>query len=189
LVLVVPPPSENFADLADLRRFGLALVRDDKFVIDQRAAGALVDRLFRQTSMEAVETSDREESDRLREDVRIRTYAQFVRLYRRHIRRLTFDDGALGWDENAEKPRESARVGVAAAVRMLPLELREALLVIVLASFTHREAASILDISLAMLISRLTRARERVAALTAVLETTGADELVVRRLSHLRIVK
>ena len=55
---------------------------------------------------------------------------------------------------------------MAAAVRMLPLELREALLIVVLAGFTHREAASALDISLATLIARLTKARERVAALT-----------------------
>ncbi len=55
---------------------------------------------------------------------------------------------------------------MAAAVRGLPLELREALLIVVLARFTHREAASALDISLASLIARLTKARERVAALT-----------------------
>ena len=54
---------------------------------------------------------------------------------------------------------------MAAAVRMLPLELREALLIVVLARFTHQEAASALDISLATLIARLTKARERVAAL------------------------
>ena len=55
---------------------------------------------------------------------------------------------------------------MAAAVRVLPLELREPLLIVVLAGFTHQEAASALDISLATLIARLTKARERVAALT-----------------------
>jgi RNA polymerase sigma-70 factor (ECF subfamily) len=55
---------------------------------------------------------------------------------------------------------------MAAAVRALPLELREPLLIVVLAGFTHQEAASALDISLATLIARLTKARDRVAALT-----------------------
>ena len=39
-------------------------------------------------------------------------------------------------------------------------------LIVVLAGFTHQEAALALDISLATLITRLTKARERVAALT-----------------------
>ena len=60
----------------------------------------------------------------------------------------------------------AGEIGMAAAVRALPLELREPLLIVVLAGFTHREAASALDISLATLITRLTKARERVAALT-----------------------
>ena len=43
---------------------------------------------------------------------------------------------------------------MAAAVHALPLELREPLLIVVLAGFTHREAASALDISLTTLITR-----------------------------------
>ena len=75
---------------------------------------------------------------------------------------------------------------MAAAVRMLPLELREALLIIVLARFTHQEAASALDISLATLIARLTKARERVAALTHAPLTAAAGS---RAVPHLRVVK
>ena len=96
-----------------------------------------------------------------REDARVRAFGQFVRLYRRHIRRLAFDDGEAGWDESAESARGRAQaggIGMAAAVRALPLELREALLIVVLASLTHREAASALDISLATLVARLTKA-------------------------------
>ena len=74
---------------------------------------------------------------------------------------------------------------MAAAVRALPLDLREALLIVVLAGFTHREAASALDISLATLIARLTKARERVAALT---RTPVAAE-ALRAVPHLRVVK
>jgi RNA polymerase sigma-70 factor (ECF subfamily) len=73
---------------------------------------------------------------------------------------------------------------MAAAVRALPLELREPLLIVVLAGFTHREAASALDISLATLITRLTKARERVAALTRPLPAAAP-----RATPHLRVVK
>jgi predicted DNA-binding protein (UPF0251 family) len=192
-VSVVPPLSDSLADLSDLRRFGLALTRDDRFVLDRAAAAALVDRLFRQASLEAVDAGGRFDAARqAREDGRIRAFGQFIRLYRRHLRRLAFDDGDLGWDENAESGRGRAStgaVGAAAAVRMLPLELREAILIVVLASFTHQEAASALDISLAALISRLTRARERITALTRtpiVAEAAGAS---ARGASHLRVVK
>jgi RNA polymerase sigma-70 factor (ECF subfamily) len=75
---------------------------------------------------------------------------------------------------------------MAAAVRALPLELREVLLIVVLARFTHQEAASALDISLATLIARLTKARERVAALT---RAPLAAEAGLRAVPHLRVVK
>jgi RNA polymerase sigma-70 factor, ECF subfamily len=73
---------------------------------------------------------------------------------------------------------------MAAAVRMLPLDLREALLIVVIAGFTHREAASALDLSLTALIARLTKARERIAALT---HAGGAAPRAVPH--HLRVVK
>jgi len=73
---------------------------------------------------------------------------------------------------------------MASAVRTLPLELREPLLIVVLVGFTHREAASALDISLATLITRLTKARERVAALTRPLPAAAP-----RAAPHLRVVK
>ena len=77
---------------------------------------------------------------------------------------------------------------MAAAVRALPLDLREALLIVVLANLTHREAASALDISLATLVARLTKARERISALTraqTAVETAG----VAPSVPHLRVVK
>ncbi len=188
-----PPLSESFADIPDLRRFGLALTRDDRFVLDHAAAAALVERLFRQASIEAVEIGvPSEAARRLRGDARVRAFGQFVRLYRRHVRRLAFDDSETGRDESAENARGRASaggVGIAAAVRTLPLELREALLIVVLGAFTHQEAASALDVSLAVLIARLTKARERLAALTRapnVAETAGA---AARTVPHLRVVK
>ena len=182
----VPPLSDC---LADLRRFGVALARDDRLVLDHASALALVDRLFRQASLEAVGADAREDADQApRDDARVRAFGQFVRLHRRHVRRLAFDEGEAAWDESAESARRNTRsgeIGMAAAVRALPLELKEPLLIVVLAGFTHQEAAVALDISLATLIGRLTKARERVAALTrATLPAASA-----RAAPHLRVVK
>ena len=188
-VSVVPPLSDCLADLSELRRFGVALARDDKFVVDHAAAATLVDRLFRQASFEAVGEGARSDGkDAARGDARVRAFGQFVRLHRRHVRRLAFDDGEPGWDENPESGRKAATggVGMAAAVHMLPLELKEALLIVVLARFTHGEAASALDVSLATLIARLTKARERVAALTHAPLAAGVGP---RAVPHLRVVK
>ena len=188
-VSVVPPLSDSLADLSDLRQFGVALARDDRFVVDHASAAALVDRLFRQASLEAVGAGVRYDADLApREDARVRAFGQFVRLHRRHVRRLALADGEPGWDENAEIARYKAHaseIGMAAAVRALPLELREALLIVVLAGFIHQEAASALDISLATLIARLTKARERVAALTRAPVAAEAP----RAVPHLRVVK
>ena len=190
---VVPSLSDSLADLSDLRRFGLALTRDDRFVLDHAAATALVERLFRQASFEAVDAGvSCDARGRVREDGRVRAFGQFVRLYRRHVRRLAFDDGEAGWDESAESTRGRAGaggIGMAAAVRALPLELREALLIVVLASLTHREAASALDISLATLITRLTKARERISALTRAPTAAEAAGAAAPSVPHLRVVK
>ena len=190
---MVPPLSDSLADLSDLRRFGLALTRDDRFVLDHAAATALVERLFRQASFEAVDASVGCDARGYRhEDGRVRAFGQFVRLYRRHVRRLVLDEGEAGWDESGDSDRRKATaggIGMATAIRALPLELREALLIVVLAGLTHREAASALDISLATLVARLTKARERLSALThapTAAETAGA---VAPSVSHLRVVK
>jgi predicted DNA-binding protein (UPF0251 family) len=183
----VPPLSESLADQSDLRQFGVALTRDDRLVLDQASAAALVDRLFRQASLEAVAGVRYDADGADRDDARVRAFGQFVRLYRRHVRRLALDDGEPAWDEHAESARGKPRtneISTAAAVCALPLELREALLIVVLASFTHKEAASALDISLATLIARLTKARERVAALTRPLAAAAP-----RAAPHLRVVK
>lgn len=184
----MPPLSDNLGDLSDLRQFGVALTRDDRLVLDQASAVALVDRLFRQASLEAVGNGGRYDAEGTpRDDARVRAFGQFVRLHRRHVRRLALDDGEPAWDENVESARRKTRgsgIGMAAAVRALPLELREPLLIIVLAGFTHQEAASALDISLATLIGRLTKARERVAALTRPVPAAAP-----RTAPHLRVVK
>jgi DNA-directed RNA polymerase specialized sigma24 family protein len=101
---------------------------------------------------------------------------------------MAMDDGEPAWDDNADGAHRNTRMGeagMASAVRTLPLELREPLLIIVLAGFTHQEAAAALDISLATLITRLTKARERVAALTR----PPLQAPTARAAPHLRVVK
>ena len=165
-------------DAGALRRFGLALVRDDRFVFDDVAAGALIDKLFRQASLTLVDSPGAD-----RRAARVRAFGQFVRLYRRHARRLAIDEDG-GW---VETPPGSRGCGSAAVgVRSLPLELREALLLVTLAGFTHREAAEALDLPLAVVIDRLLRARARLAAHMA----TSRDAIAAwPQNAHLRIVK
>jgi RNA polymerase sigma-70 factor, ECF subfamily len=184
----VPPLSDRLTEVSDLRRFGVALARDDRFVADQASAAALVDRLFRQASLETVGSSLENDANRPpRGDSRVRAFGQFVRLHRRHVRRLALEDGEPAWDDNAENVHRNpgaGEIGMAAAVRSLSLELREPLLIVVIAGFTHKEAASALDIPLATLITRLTKARERIAALTRAPQAAPA-----RSAPHLRVVK
>ena len=190
---MVPPLSDSLADLSDLRRFGLALTQDGRFVLDHAAAAALVDRLFRQASFEAVDATPAcDARGHAQADARVRAFGQFVRLYRRHARRLAFDEGEAGWDESGESTRDraaSSGIDMSVAVRALPLELREALLIVVLANLTHREAASALDISLATLVTRLTKARERLSALTRSPSAAETADVAAPSIPHLRVVK
>jgi len=180
-------------DLSDLRRFGLALARDDRFVSNRDAAEALVERLFRQASMEVVDFRlESRSSEPDRPSDRVRAFGQFIRLYRRHIRRLACEHGEAGSEGRAQQGRgkpSSASLSVAAAVRMLSLELREALLIVALARFTHQEAALALDIPLTALIDRLTLARDRLALLTRRPVDAGGAHPSGLTVPHLRLVK
>lgn len=165
-------------DAGALRRFGLALVRDDRFVFDDVAASALVDKLFRQASLTLVDCPD---GDRCA--ARVRAFAQFIRLYRRHARRLAADeDGAWVESPSCGRGGGSAAVGV----RSLPLELREAMLLVALAGFSHSEAAAALDLPLAVVIDRLIHARARLAAHMGAARDAAA---AWPQSAHLRIVK
>lgn len=165
-------------DAGALRRFGLALVRDDRFVFDDVAAGALIDKLFRQASLTLVDCPDGD-----RRAARVRAFAQFVRLYRRYARRLAADEDS-GWIETPPRGRGSGSAAV--GVRSLPLELREALLLVVLAGFTHSEAAAALDLPLAVVVDRLAHARARLAAH---MRTTRDAVAAWSQSAHLRLVK
>ena len=163
---------ERADDASGLRRFGLALVRDERLVTDDQAAARLVDKLIRQCGVAPVAEGPRTCG-------RVALYARFVELYHRHVRRMALDDDAA-WSESAARG-----AGVAGGVRALPLELREALLIVSLARFAHAEAAQALDVPLPRLVERLERARARLAQHMGV--DMGAPGW--SGASHLRVIK
>ncbi len=163
-------------DASGLRRFGLALVRDERFVLDDSAAARLVDKLIRQSWVAPIAQGAGE-----RVCGRAASYARFVQLYRRHVRRMSLDEEGA-WSEPA-----SRGPSVVSGVRALPLELREALLMVSLARFTHAEAAEALDLPLSRLIERLERARCRLAAHMGVDVDSGSSGWAAA--AHLRVIK
>ena len=170
-------------DAGAMRRFGLALVRDDRFVYDDVSAASLVDKLFRQASLTLIDDSAGEVRS-----ARVHAFAQFIRLYRRHVRRLAADDADGGWAEESV-PAGRANPSVTCGVRNLPLELRETLLLVVLAGLSHCEAAEALDIPLAAVINRLGRARARIDAHMGAARESALTEPIWSSAAHLRIVK
>ena len=162
-----------------MRRFGLALVRDDRFVCDDGSAASLVDKLFRQASLTLIDDPSRRRS--IRAGARLRPVHPALPPPRppsggrRRRRRL---GRGLGVDGRAN-------ASVTSGVRNLPPELREALLLVVLAGFSHCEAAEALDIPLAAVIDRLGRARARISAhIGAARESTrSGNGLAARRAS------
>ena len=174
-----------------LRRFGMAVVRDDRLVGDERAARALAENLARRALLAARNGEGADLGDR-----RLRLFSLFVRLYRRHVRGTAGEEvldappPPLRWA--GAEPRDSAS-HVQRAIRGLPLELREALLLVVLERFTHVEAAQALDISLITLVERLARARAILSANLTQTPVAPADPVRPRRLRrgapHLRLVE
>ena len=175
------PASKDWSDdLGALRRFALALVRDDRFAPDDVSACRLVDRLVLQTSVISVDAGP----DR-RLPGRLGSFARFVALHRRHLTKLAIEDVEGRWGEGA-----SARGGAAPAraIRALPLELREPLLLVALAGFTHADAARVLALPLPRFHERLQRAHERFAAQLEA-ETGAATPAQRADAPHLRIIK
>ena len=175
------PASKDWSDdTGSLRRFGLALARDDRFVLDDATAGRLVDKLIRQSHVAPIDAYPTQKVAG-----KVRAFARFIELYRRHIRKLALEDFEANWNDGA-----FVRGGPIAinGVRALPLELREALLLVALSGFSHLEATQALDIPLARLIERLDRARERLAEhMGANAEHERADAWLGA--PHLRIIK
>ena len=167
---------EGLHDTGGLRRFGMALARDERFVLDDAGAARLVDKLIRQAAVAPIEGSDRG---------RIGAYARFVHLYRRHVRRLALEESEDAW---RDAPVQRGGAEIAVAIRSLPLELREALLLVALAGFSHAEAAEALDVAPARLLERVERARERIAAQMDAAADPARDP-AWRGAPHLMIIK
>ncbi len=176
----MPATKDWSDDTGSLRRFGLALARDDRFVLDDATASRLVDKLIRQSHVAPIALGP---SEKVRG--RVKAFARFIQLYRRHIRRMALEEYEGNWTDGAFARGGATAVG---GVRALPLELREALLLVVLAGFSHREAAQALDIPLARLVERLDRGRERLAENMAVNADRGRSQPWVGA-PHLRVIK
>jgi len=175
------PNKARAEDERGLRRFGLALVRDDRFVRDESAAEALVDKLCRQALF-----SVRNDEGPHGGAARLGVFAHFVRLYRRQMRQQFLEEGG---DAPVDAAEMSPPRSVQQCVRNLPLPLREALLLVTLADFSHFDAARALDIPLTLFVARLASARSMIGA--SVTARTGAPpERAPRRgAPHLRLVK
>jgi hypothetical protein len=174
-----------------LRRFGLALVRDNRLISDEGSALALVDHLSRR----AVLAARSSQSESLA-DSRLRLFALFIGFYRRHVRMTAAEDGGAEFASPTAMCETDSHDGSSSmerAIRSLPLESRESLLLVVLERFTHLEAAQALDIPLAALIDRLARARAVLAAETwrrpAPTPLASPTREARRDARHLRLVK
>ena len=119
-----------------------------------------------------------------------RLYATLVRVHRAQIRtsadrRETADRGVAALDR-----RPAVDVAPATALSAMPLELREALLLVSLESFGYDDAADILGVSREVLVDRLARARATLGAdLGAPIEPVRLRGRDGRRAGHLRLVK
>jgi len=167
-----------------LRRFGSALVRDDHHVRDEREVDALVEVLTRRAIMLSQATSVRDAWAR-----RQALFAAFIRFHRRHARLIAIENEGI---EPAPRPREAefergpSRIAVERAVRGLPLEQREVLLLVVLEGYSHLDAASVLEIPLSALVTRLGQAR---ANLDRALNEHRSSWRAIQPPAHLRLVK
>jgi DNA-directed RNA polymerase specialized sigma24 family protein len=141
-------PTRDWPEEArSLRRFGAALMSDGQ--INATIAAAVVDALINRAVLAV-----RNEDGPQRLNRRARLLSLFVQYHRRHMRLR-----ALEIEEDFETLEHSEGSFVARVIATMPLELREALLLVVLERLTHVEAAAVLEIPLGVLIERLARAR------------------------------
>ena len=185
--MALTPRSGPADGTRSLRRFGLAVARDSRFVCDERQTRALVESLCNRALLAA-----RNGEGPRNGDMRLRLFTLFIRLYRRHVRMAAAEDGASEVASCGLSGGANARDGgsaVARAVRNLPLELRESLLLVVLEGFSHVEAAQTLDISLVTLIDRLARARAMLAADLSERTASSPNHSQRRGAPNLRLVK
>lgn len=159
-----------------LQRFALAVTPDARYVCDRASAARLAESLINRSVL-AFHNGDGPGALAPRS----RLLCLFVRVLRRHVRLRGFDEEGGGGD--------GLRDGAAfeRAVASLPLEWREALLLVVLERLSHAEAAAVLEIPLNALLERLARARAALSdGLTRPLKSPSRH---LQRAPHLRVIK
>jgi DNA-directed RNA polymerase specialized sigma24 family protein len=152
---LLDPTTDWPEEARSLRRFGAALMGDGQ--MNAAIAAAVVDALINRAVL-AVRNDDGPQ----RLDRRARLLSLFIQYHRRHIRLR-----ALDVEDDLEPNARSEGPFVARIVGTMPLELREALLLVVLERLSHVEAAAVLEIPLGILIERLARARAVLSRATA----------------------
>jgi len=99
---------------------------------------------------------------------------------------VDIDEASNRLMDDAHAPDPLARRNILAALARLPDEQRAVLLLIAVEDLSYTEAARVLDVPLGTVMSRLSRARDRLHAL---LSDTGEDALTDTPRARLRLVK
>jgi predicted DNA-binding protein (UPF0251 family) len=158
-----------------LERFAFALTPDVRSNRDSAAATLLADSLINRAIL-AVQNGEGPAGLSRRS----RLLALYIRLHRRHIRMQNLDEEIVGGGyERDGGPIERV-------VSAMPLEQREALLLVVLERLSHAEASAVLEISFAALIDRLIRARAALSRATALRFGASVHK---KSVAHLRLIK
>jgi predicted DNA-binding protein (UPF0251 family) len=170
----------EFGDLENLRRFGRAIVQDERRPLGETVASQLVEQLIRKAMVGVIPGEDPASARS-----RIAVFSRFIALHRRFVWKSWAEENDYGWPDPSLGRSDKK---VKSAVQALPLDQREALLLVTLARFAHKEAAEALGVSLSQFIQRLDKARVNLAASLAESEN-GARPESWDRAPYLRIVK
>jgi RNA polymerase sigma-70 factor, ECF subfamily len=159
-----------------LERFAMALTSEYRLSRDPTSTGFLVNSLVNRAILAAQSGEGPRGLDR-----RARLLAVFIRLHRRHVRMQSLEEDGV----DPGFSRENSQIE--RLISAMPLEQREALLLVVLERFSHAEAAAVLEIPLAALIERLARARAALSRTASMSSSASAR----RRggAPHLRLIK
>jgi len=158
-----------------LERFALAVTPDARSACARASAGRLADSLVNRAIL-AFHNGEGPAAL----SARGRLLCLFVRFHRRHVRLRSLDEESVESGAMRDGPL------LERVIAGLPLEWREALLLVVLERLSHAEAAAVLEISLSALVDRLGRAR---AALSEALAATLKAPSGRSRRAHLTVIK